>query len=222
MAILNSDLYGKMLNGRVGYILDSNKITTKGDGYLETFLNCCVSSSVFCLAWSDNTKKYIDKNEVRFLTFASYLTYVPYGNLGYKRLENYLNEKGINKSVADLRIEKFFNIMEDKLTNITKEEMDYIKRFFNEYKKESFNLRDNLDITLLVCNVNNEIEANYGSEGFTDLLNVKKILNEFCYEIANSKEERNVFNINEILLKIPKKQNLDEEELKHLLDYFNL
>lgn len=216
MEIFDKDLYDRAFKNR-NIDLDTLKITING-GNLGSFWFCSESSLDFYLAWN----KLKNRNDALFLNLIHYFTYIPYGTVGYKTIEQYLKEKNINKTITQLRFEKLENVLQGELKNLPNNQIIYIKNFFNNYQKQIFDTQKIEDITCLICRVNGEIESNYGNSYFSDLIMTKKIIIDYCYKIANLGKEKKQLNINDVLYKFPKIEKLNQNQINHILKYFNL
>lgn len=218
MNILNDDLFSKLLNNKKARQYADFKITARG-GDLETFLTNCDANAKY---YAGKTGMgYKTKKTAQFLTFADYLTYVPYGSEGYKKLEEILKAQGMGQSVANFRFEKLKTIMGDDLTNLPKEQIDYIRNFFLNYNKDTVNSKDIAEVTALICRVHHEVEANYGNPGYTDVLTIKNHLNEICYKIGDLGKEKDTIESEEFLKTI-NKPSLGKEDIEHIQDVSGL
>ena len=100
---------------------------------------------------------YAEKNGIRCLTMASYHAYIPYGEEGYQ----YLQGKMQGKSVPAVRYERLQEAWGEKFTNLTDEGKEYLRRFFEIYEQEEFDLSRPEDGVALLCRTHSQLDAHY-------------------------------------------------------------
>lgn len=117
------------------------------------------------LAWgsADDTFFYLcrmlgrtraEEDICRFLCFADYITYIPYGDEGYQIFENLVKKEGSYPSAAAWRTEQIGKILQ------LGGEREVISHYFETYFKENLS-SDILDITRVLCRLFHNCEADY-------------------------------------------------------------
>ena len=131
MGILTTELYSKMVSNGPLKLMGRYKITTIGGDLDWQYHLCQVYATTSSIKYT-----YIDNNEIRAIIAASYLTYIPYGSMGYKKAKEILKENNYPLSLEEFRFEKFKNIMGDNLNDFSLEQINYLKEFFLNFEKE--------------------------------------------------------------------------------------
>lgn len=204
MSVLNSNLYDKLLKFNIIYNAIDNKVCLNGIDW-DTAVDNAKSSSLFYIGKLG--LGYYEKLEVKFLVLASYLTYIPYGRLGYKFLEE------MNVNVAEYRYNKLTGIMGDDLLKLPDEQNKYIKDFFVNYNKEEIDLKDVREAVSLVIRGHNELEA----ISTLDCMKFKNKSSELIYMLSDLPKTIDKIKISEALKEHYFKQELTLEEKEYIL-----
>lgn len=213
MSKLNRDLYNLLLNSPKVKQVIGKKITAKG-GDLDVFWNKCEATANYYTSW--NLMPAEENSEAIFLVFADYLTYVPYGTLGYQKFEELLKSSDANKSVAEYRFDKLKEIMGKTLTELPQEQIDYIKSFFENYNKEVVTLNNIPEVVSLICRAHHECEANYKTTGFANSMEISDRCRCFSKKLASLYDSQETLNASEILNEVSRSAKLTEAEVNYI------
>ena len=218
MAVLNENLYGKLLhNKNIGKL--NSFATTKG-GELDLMWGS--SKATVDYFYDSNILPTEDLEEARFLNLADYMTYVPYGTTGYKKLQELLQKKGNGKTVSEYRYNMLQEIMGKDLTSLPENQKNYIKSFFDNYYKEEVNLKSVPEVVSLIGRVHHECEANFKKLGYTNLSEIDERTNNFSDYFAGLYDSKETINASEILNEIPKVESLKDIEVEFLKNFTGL
>jgi hypothetical protein len=214
---LSIDLYSKIIsNGPIRVIQDDKLTINGGDlGWAEHV--CTVDASYFFekktpIGWYNSVR------ELKSFIFASYATYIPYGNLGYQKAKEILKEQNISLSLEEFRFEKFKKIMDYNLDDLSVEEMEYIKSFFTEFEKEIIDVKSPKDVAIMWSRIHNEIESNFVMIGGYDI----KVAKQEMLTIIMDDSITTAANINSYLSRIKKVESLSAEQVEFIKSYLTL
>ena len=157
---------------------------------------------------------YKKRKIMKTLALASYLTYIPYGELGYKYLKDTI--KPMN--VGEFRFNALKNALGEKFEKLSQEQVDYIKGFFYNFDKEELNLRDCRDSASFVIRIHQQLEA----VATRDFLKFSAQSNELTFKLGDIRNENESINFREVLKDFNYKQELTDEEKEFVLKFVGL
>ena len=126
-------------------------------GFLDSYFSLCESASNYY--FGKNLFGREAKKDAAILLLLSYISYIPYGRVGYLATESYLKISKSPLSVAEFRLEKLKRAIGDSISLISDEEMAYVKDFFDNFQKDDIDLYSVMDVASLYCRIHWEIEA---------------------------------------------------------------
>lgn len=201
-------LYDQMLSDpRIIHQLSQGKATLLG-GSLDYLWGIADEDIYYvsCMLHPINKDVYIG----RVLVFADYLTYVPYGEIGYEKLDN-MFEENKSLSVSKWRWEHFQTILKEKNILISSDVLESIETYFKNYPSDKICKEDISSIARAICRIRHSFEAYYKKEQWdSDAIDNAQ---DFLLEKLKEKE---TISLQEILYTCPKLENLDEEQMAFL------
>ena len=152
METLSTELYSKILNGGLFASLDRMRLTDAG-GDVQWQCHIAMNNAHYVLQMHDKYKGYHRDGRKRlcFLICAHYLTYIPYGEVGYAVAEAIVRKAGRYETLADFRLEWLRRLMREDYALVTPEGEACIREFFATYRKERYDLSSEMEVAQLFC-----------------------------------------------------------------------
>ncbi len=187
MTIFDKNYYGKFVSGGYFSALDSLALTANGCDRQWQCHICMTDVDYIIAIFKMCEVAYREKKEVNFLCCVSYLTYIPYGDTGYDVAEKLIRAQTKYESLADYRYERILEIMKHELSDMSEGEKSALKSFFVDYRKDTFDLTDKVDVTRLFCRGLSKLEAWYDLSSSFDMRKESKKFFDRVLEIYNEK-----------------------------------
>ena len=216
MGIFRDNLYSSLL--RIGNtVISAQKVNANG-GFLDSYHSLCETNLKYF--FGKNMLGREIKQDAKLLALFSYMTYLPYGEVGYLAIESYLKISDSPLSVAEYRFERLKQALNDRASIISDGEMAFIRDFFVNFQKDDIDLYNVMEVTSLYCRIHGAIESCYMMEPYMHrewiLPRAQNITNEIADLISKGVKRVSAA---EILGKIQGAQLRDEdlEYIKRLI-----
>ncbi len=192
-------------NPRIMNQLSRNKATLMG-GKLD-YLWGIADSDIYYVACM---LKLADRYCIRTLVFADYLTYIPYGELGYTKFDCIVKDAGFY-SVGEWRYKRFLKILGDNINSVSSDVLKKIEKFFEDYESDEVHLEDSSDIARAVCRIRHSFEALYKTTKYSE-----ETIGDVLDYLTETLSKSRTISITNILATCPKSEDLNEKQLDFL------
>lgn len=145
-----------------------------------------------------------DADVGKALVFADYLTYVPFGELGYEAFDDMLRERGT--TAADWRFDRFMFVLDGY--SLSQDAIDVIRQFFFNYQNEELDRDSIVDITRATCRLAHNFETSALKEYW-----VEDDLPAAVDGLLGLIEDEELEDMRQVLQLTPKQLPLSEDQL---------
>ena len=180
MAIFKQDMHELIMDAGGLYILDPLFAAQNGGELMFMWKEADTSVSyIYDYSFCDDETL----SEAKFFVMADYLTYIPYGSVGYAAFEEMLKAVRPDMSVAEYRFE-WLKRQIGRLEELNEGQLGYVRYYFENYGKRAVNLKIPAEVVAFVCRYHHECEANFGKSGFDWQRDISDSTSEFSSAIA--------------------------------------
>lgn len=146
-----------------------------------------------------------DEDLGKALVFADYLTYIPYGELGYAAFDAMLKEQG-KSGAAEWRYLRFVAIIDKYATS--RKAMEKVKEYFDDYLKPEIDSQNMSDITRAVCRILHNFETTSLKKSW-----IEDDMQSAIDSLDDALEMGGKMSMSDALALSPKQEPLDENQL---------
>ena len=213
MTIFKKDMEEALMDAGCLYELDSFSATADG-GDVMLMWQAAKATANYCYEMRFVEEPILE--EARFFVMADYLTYIPYGSVGYAAFEKMLQKLRPGMTVGEYRFERLKELAERPLSRLNAEQLAYIRNYFENYGKQSVDLTNPAETVAFICRFHHELEAHYGEKGYGNLMRLSELSVEFARQISLLSDEDSIPDVGAYLGQVPAHSELGERELQFI------